>query len=188
MTKLLDPGGSNCYKPERPYNDLKEMRGMALLPVLGHRTRKKGLGTHSPPADSGVEVLGQLLQHTGRWRPTITRARSVARPSSQCWPLSHLPGAGGSHARESAWGRCSGRPAPQQLWAPAPLPLTWSSGSQAWRRSRPAVWPWSHGPRSGLELDSELYPWPHRLESRDSQGRPSTAHVYRSKSHSSMHP
>lgn len=129
----------------------------------------------TPATHRAMEAPGR--PEPGAWLVPSSRVLATQSPARSWWKPCSC---------ESAWGGCSGglhpnSSGPQNLCSDLEF---WKPGLE---RSRPAVWPWVTAPRSGLELDSELSVAP-QAGSRDSQGRPSTAHVYRSKSHSSMHP
>ena len=160
------------------------MCGIALLLALGQGKRA---GDRFAPQETVGWGSGRLLQHTGRWRPP-----GRPEPGAQLVPTSRVP-ATQSPARswwkpcscESAWECHSGGLHPHSA-GPQHLCSDLEFLKPGLERSRPAAWPWVTAPGSGLELDSEPSAAP-QAGSRDSQGRPSTAHVYRHKSHSSLH-
>ena len=157
----------------------------SIAPSAG--TRKKGRGQVRASRDSGVGGQGDSCNTRGGGG-----SPGRPEPGAQLVPTSRVP-ATQSPARswwkpcscESAWECHSGglhphSAGPQHLCSD----LEFLKPGLEW--SRPAAWPWVTAPGSGLELDSEPSAAP-QAGSRDSQGRPSTAHVYRHKSHSSLH-
>ena len=172
------------------------MHGLALLLALGHRTGQRAGDMFASQQTVGWELRATPATHRVMEAPPVR-----PEPGAQLVPTSRVP-APRSPTRswwkpcwcESAWGGRSGGLQPHNA-GPQHLRSDLEFWKPGLKRSRPGAWPWvvtwaeepPTAPRSGLELDSKPSTAP-QAGSRDSQGRPSTAYVYRCEYHSSRHP